>query len=177
MNELLKIEPFTRVNDAFVFNDDIDASPIDESVRNLLITTPPNCIQDRFQPDFYQNIACDIVTETVLDYPYPYISEKTLRPISCKRMFIVLGPTGILSHLHSKGFYTFGDFINEEYDSITDSSERFFAVTNEIDRLCDRPLEEIVQYLHDNSWKLEHNFEQLMLLQNKEIEKLLEAIQ
>jgi hypothetical protein len=168
----LKTDPFTRINDTFVHNESIDASPINQSVRHPLITTPPNFMEDRFQPDFYQYIACDIVVETVFDYPYPYISEKTLRPISCKKMFIVVGPIGILSHLRSKGFQTFDDFINEKYDTIIDPNERFFAVVEQIRRFCDRPLHEIMQYLNDNKSKFDHNFENLMSLHDRELDEL-----
>jgi hypothetical protein len=108
----------------------------------------------------------------VFDYPYPYITEKTLKPMLCKKIFIVAGPRGVLSHLRSKGFKTFDDFIDETYDSISNPNDRFFAVIDQIHRFCDRPLTEIKQYLSDNKSKFDHNFENLVSLRHKELDEL-----
>lgn len=168
----LYFDPPTRINDLFSLDDRIDASPVSVSERHPMIQTLPNSENEKFQADFYQYIACDIVVETTFDYPYPYITEKTLRPIACKRMFIVVGPTGILSHLRTKGFQTFGDIIDETYDSIADPIDRFLEIKNQIYRFCDRPLEEILQYLHNNKHKFKHNFDNLMSMQSKELDEL-----
>lgn len=178
MSHILKTIPFTRINDRFSVDDRIDASPITKSVRHPYIQTPPRTsTRGMFQPDFYQHIACDIVTETVFDYPYPYITEKTLRPIACKRMFIIVGSYGILSHLKNKGFFTFDDFINEEYDAILDPIERFHAVIGQVHKFCNRSLDEIVQYLKNNKNKFDHNFDNLMSLQEKELSELKQKLQ
>lgn len=168
----LVVDPFSRINDRFASDASIDATPLCQSVRHYLITTPPNSLAHRFQADFYHNVACDFVVETALDYPYPYISEKTLRPISCKRMFIVLGPVGVLSLLRSKGFVTWGDFVDESYDQIPDARDRFRAVVDQVRRICDRPLSEVVQYLKQNQSRLEHNFATLVNLQDRELDEL-----
>jgi hypothetical protein len=169
---VLRLDPFTRVNDAFVMDHSIDAGPIASPNRPAIIDSPPHTNQTRYQADFYKHIACDLVVETVLDYPYPYVSEKTLRPISCKRMFLILGPAGILSLLHQKGFCTFDDIIDESYDTIQDPCERFHAVMNQAEKFCDRPLQEIVQYLKDNQSRLERNFQNLKNLQTRELHEL-----
>lgn len=172
----LTVEPFSRINDKFITNDMIDATPLDRTVRHCLIDTPPNDPNNRFQSAVYQQIACDIVVETTFDYPYPYISEKTLRPIACKRMFIIVGSKGVLRLLKDKGFLTFDDFIDESYDEIHDAQDRFLSVITQIRKFCDRPLQEIVQYLKDNEHKLEHNFQNLMDLRNKEVAELQEKL-
>lgn len=169
---LLRLDPFCRVNDAFVHDTSVDATPLTESVCHPMIVGLPNDLATRFQAEFYKNIACDFVVETVLNYPYPYVSEKTLRPIACKRMFVICGPHGILSLLRSKGFVTFDDFIDETYDQELDPIKRFQAVTQEMRNLCTTPLSKIVQYLHDNQSRLDHNFETLMQLQSQELSEL-----
>ena len=73
-HNIIQITPFTRVNDLFVSAPDIDASIPTSNVSNPLITSGPNSKDTRFQADFYKHIACDIVVETVFDYPYPYVS-------------------------------------------------------------------------------------------------------
>jgi hypothetical protein len=154
----------------------IDATPLSRTVRHHLVDTPPNDLTNRFQSTVYQKIACDIVVETTFDYPYPYISEKTLRPIACKRMFIIVGSAGTLRLLKEKGFMTFDDFVDESYDDISNARDRFLSVSAQIRKFCDRPLQEIVQYLKDNEHKLEHNFQNLMVLRSKEVAELQEKL-
>lgn len=169
---IIKLLPTTRVNDLFVLSDDINATPLTKNLRHPLVTSKPNDSNTRFQADFYKHIACDIVVETVFNYPYPYISEKTLRSFACKRMLIVLGPAGVLNLLKSKGFETFNDIINEEYDNIQDPIQRFNAVVTEIKKMCNTPLDVIKTYMKKNSDKFEHNFINLKNLQELELQKI-----
>lgn len=162
-HNIIQLSPRTRVNDLFVCSPEIDAAPPLVSTQHWLITGGPNDKDTRFQADFYRQIACDIVVETVFDYPYPYISEKTLRSFACKRMLIVLGPVGVLKLLRSKGFETFDDIIDENYDLINDPVERFFAVVNEVNKFCNLPLDTIKLYMKTNIKKFDHNF---LILQN-----------
>jgi len=166
---VLRLEPFSRVNDAWVHDAVPDASPVCESRRHAMITGLPNSADTRFQAGFYRFAACDFVVETVLHYPYPYVSEKTLRPMACKRMFVICGPSGVLALLRSKGFATFDDFIDEGYDAEPDPVKRFQHVIREMRDLCARPLQQIVQYLKLNQDRLDHNFDTLMRLQNQEL--------
>lgn len=166
---LLRLEPFTRVNDAFVHDASLDATPLSQSRRHDMVTGKPNSADTRFQAGFYRYAACDFVVETVFHYPYAYVSEKTLRPMACKRMFVICGPCGVLALLRGKGFATFGDFIDENYDREADPVKRFQAVVREMRGLCARPLQQIVQYLEHNQDRLDHNFDNLMRLQNQEL--------
>lgn len=169
---LLRTDPMTRVNDSFVLDDLIDASPVISPKKSSIVQSAPNSIETFYQANFYQKIACDLVVETVFDYPYPCVTEKLLRPIACKRMFIVMGPHGILKLLVSKGFVTFDDIIDESYDEIKNPSDRFRKVISEARKFCDRPLSEIVQYLKNNQYRLEKNFRVLMNLQQQELQNL-----
>lgn len=172
IHNLLTVTPLSRVYDFFVNNDEIDASVVTSPKKSAIVHSEPNSPSTRYQADFYQEIACDLVVETVFDYPYPYISEKTLRPIACKRIFIVLGPSGILSLLKTKGFATFDDIIDESYDNTLDPIERFKQVITETRKFCDRPLAEIIQYLKNNQQRFESNFQVLMNLQQQELQHL-----
>jgi hypothetical protein len=78
----------------------------------------------------------------------------------------------MLRTLHNMGFVSFENIIDESYDSITDPEERFLAVTEEIERFCNLDLETIKQYYRDNQDRLEHNFEHLKRLHQKELEQL-----
>lgn len=170
MRHLLLVDPPSRINDHWINSDQINGDPVAHSVQDDRLAGTPNDSRYRFQADFYKKFACDIVSETVLQYPYAYISEKTLRPIACKRMFLVLGAPGTLELLQHKGFFTFGDFIDESYDAVADPQTRFLAVVAEVEKLCLTPLPEIKQYLHSIKDRLEHNFTLLQNLQSQELE-------
>jgi hypothetical protein len=173
---ILVPEVFTRVNDKFAQGNCVDASPILTDIKNVLIPGQPNNQSYRYQADFYKNFALDIVTETVFDYPYPCITEKTIRPIACKRMFILLGPAGVLDLLKSKGFTTFEDFVNEDYDTISDPIERFTQVVLSINEFLNKPLAEIKQYYHVNQQKFDQNFITLKNLRSVEYQQLFQKL-
>jgi hypothetical protein len=171
--------PWSRVNDQWIRTEKINGEPVTHSVTHSLIPGSPglSCgspiyANTRFYADFYSNIALDIVTEGAYHYPYPFISEKTIRPIVCKRLFIILGPANTLATLHNKGFETFGDIIKEDYDSITDPEERFLSVVKEIENFCAKDLDEIKQYYLDNKQKFDRNFNRLLQLHNEELEQI-----
>jgi len=169
---ILVPSPWTRVNDKFIYNDSIDATPVLTDVLHKLVATPPNNVQDRYNCDFYKNIALDIVTETVFDYPYPCITEKTIRPLANKRMFIIVGAANILQLLRSKGFETFSDVINETYDTINDPVDRFNSVVNSINTFLDRPINDIKEYYIKNQDRFEHNFQLVSRLEEIELETI-----
>ena len=84
----------SRVNENWNQYGKLISSPSKESFKDPLITGKPNGHQKigagDYQQDFYQKIGIDIVTETVFSYPYPATTEKILRPIINKRMFMVV---------------------------------------------------------------------------------------
>ena len=167
--------PWSRVNDRWVRTARIDATPVRETFRHPLIPQVNNLSDmntSTYGADYYSKIALDIVAEGVYHYPYVFITEKTIRPISNKRMFIILGPANTLSVLHKKGFETFGDFIDESYDTLSDPEERFLSVIKEIENFCAKDLEEIKQYYCDNKQKFDHNSNRLLQLHREELEQL-----
>lgn len=159
----------TRINDNFIYDNSIDATPIFQTVKHPDIETYANDRDTQFQATFYKKFAIDIVAETVFDYPYPFITEKTLRPIGCKRMFIILGSARSLKLLKSKGFKTFDDIIDESYDEIDDPCARFHSVANSIKDFVNLDIDYIKNYYYQNQQKFEHNFEILRNLRSVEI--------
>jgi len=171
MNNYLTLLPVTRINEAWI-NTDINCLPVSIPHKHSLIKGAPNSNDTRFQPDFYEKIALDIVAETVYNYPYPCITEKTLRPIACKKMFVIVGSAGVLKLLHHKGFRTFGDVIDESYDSIINPNERFLCIQQSILNFVSRPLDEIKLIVKNKSDVLDHNYLNLTSLESLEIKKI-----
>jgi hypothetical protein len=171
MNTIFKPDPLTRVNDKLLLKNG-NTMPLTDSVKSPLIPGGPNDSSNRFQSDFFQFFGLDIVTETLFNHPYPYITEKTMRPITSKRPFIVLGGAGILTLLQRKGFKTFNSIIDESYDAISDYSDRFDAVCDSINKFVSQPIEKIKQDVESVIDILEHNFRHYLILEDLELSQL-----
>ena len=171
MHHYIYTNPESRINDNWA-NSTVDAAPVNKNFKHCLITGFSNDHSTRFQANFYTSIALDLVTETVYNYPYPYISEKTLRPIASKRMFIIIGAAHTLCLLQDKGFQTFSDVIDERYDQIKNPVDRWYALEIAIKSFLVKPLSEIQDILLSQQTKLEHNFKILKDLQNTELKNV-----
>lgn len=163
-------DPLSNVNDKLYLKNG-NTNPVLHDIISNAIPGPRND-SSMYQADFYKYFGLDIVTETVFDYPYPFITEKTMRPITSKRPFIILGASGTLALLKSKGFKTFDTIIDESYDSIADHSDRFDSVTASIKEFVTQPIEKIRADVESISSILEHNFDTYLILEDIELSKL-----
>ena len=95
---------------------------------------PINTAQSHYSADFdlndYESTNIEVVLETLFDDSRLHLTEKSLRPIACGQPFIIAGTYGSLEYLRSYGFKTFGNIWDESYDTIENSEERLFAITN-----------------------------------------------
>jgi hypothetical protein len=90
----------------------------------------------------YCHSAIEVVLETLFDDARLHLTEKTLRPIACGKPFILAATAGSLSYVRSYGFKTFDGFINEEYDTIVDPTERLLCIIKEMKRISLLPLKQ-----------------------------------
>jgi len=65
-----------------------------------------------------------VILETLFDGSRIHLTEKTLRPIACGHPFILAAGPGALEYLRSYGFKTFAPWIDESYDSESNSLNR-----------------------------------------------------
>ena len=170
-------KPFTRINEAWNFSGEFDSSQ-QPRYSDSRITGNNKISQEQrtLFCDFYKYFAIDIVTETVYNYPYPCITEKTMRPIVHKRMFIILGPPGIVARMQDKGFKTFAPFINEGYDVIEDPHERMQAVVDELTRISKFSIDDIRETMLQYKSILQHNYDHYVWLCNHEIEQIVDNL-
>lgn len=106
----------------------------------------------------YASCAVEIVLETLFDDERNHLTEKSLRPIACKKPFLIAATAGSLQYLRDYGFQTFHPYINENYDLIKDPIGRLHAIVDEMKRIQKLPtdqkialwqnLEPIVQHNH-----------------------------
>ena len=89
-----------------------------------------------------------VVLETVFDDSRIHLTEKTLRPIACGHPFILAAGPGALEYVRSYGFKTFAPWIDESYDSETNSVkrlEKIIQAMKKIQNLQGQELEEFSQ--------------------------------
>lgn len=173
---LIKISPATRINDLFVKEQTLlDFTAITESYKDSIINESFNihktCV------DFYKKIGIDIVVETVMEYPYNFITEKTYRPIANGRPFVIIGPMHTLAFLKSLGFLTFSSIINESYDNIEDPEQRFIAACNSIYTFVNQPIDKLVDNLRSIKPILIKNQQRLKGLKNDQLTLFKEKLQ
>jgi hypothetical protein len=133
----------TRINDKWHLTDHLsnivnNSSPIVDYKNFIDIYDRPSCQHQLLQQSFLQ-----VVTETAYHYPVVSWTEKTLKPIACKRPFVILGTPGLIAHLHTLGFKTFSQWWSEDYDQITDPEKRLLEVVGIIEWMCKKPISEL----------------------------------
>lgn len=99
-----------------------------------------NPVNDQSTDKFY-NSFLHICAETYQDYKLDrmFFSEKIFKPMVYMQPFIILGQPNSLSMLRSMGYKTFGNVIDERYDSIQDDAKRLHAAINSAIKFFNRP--------------------------------------
>jgi hypothetical protein len=97
----------------------------------------------------YMDTYFSLVTETVLEYPYSFFTEKIAKPLAIGHPWIAATNRGFYRDLHNLGFRTFGHVIDESFaqlDNIQDRMERIVQVTQD---LCSSNLVEFLSACED----------------------------
>jgi hypothetical protein len=105
----------------------------------------------------YVQTAFEVVLETVFDDTKWHLTEKSLRPIACGQPFILAGTPGVLQYLRRYGFQTFGEYIDESYDSIQDPVQRLEAIVKLMQSISRLPAKEKQQLYSNLAPICEHN--------------------
>lgn len=129
--------------------------------------------------DIYQQSWYSIVTET-LGYRSNHITEKIMKPMFEKRIFVVFGAQGTLSRLHDLGYKTFDPWIDESYDQEPNDSVRWQMAFDQVLKLSQADHATIYQQLdlvleHNHTWmkdKFESRIQNLKSFLDSHIAKL-----
>ena len=104
----------------------------------------------------YADYFIEIVAETDI-LTTNWITEKTVKNLYIGKPFIVMGGPEILDKIRSFGFQTFSPWIDESYDTITNSYQRLAAIKREIDRIASLTPTEIQEIHRQLLPIIEHN--------------------
>lgn len=105
----------------------------------------------------YQQCAIDVVTETLFDDDRLHLTEKILRPIACGKPFILAGTWGSLVYLRDYGFQTFGDLIDESYDTVKDPVRRLQAIAGVMHDIARMPVAQRLKLYQAMQTVAKHN--------------------
>ena len=86
-------------------------------------------------PKYHVNSYCNIVMETHFDADQSggaFLTEKTFKPIKHGQLFFIAGPAGSLQVLRDLGYRVFDHILDNSYDSETDHTQRWMALTRSI---------------------------------------------
>lgn len=140
---------------------DIDsAGDVDSFIRSLPIhidhvTDPTNDLMREHH--LYDDTFLDLVNETHQPDNQIFITEKTFRPMSHLRPFLVNGDRMTLGHLKKLGFKTFSKWWDESYDDCTTDQQRLWSMTGVLKKLCSLTHRELLSLYQDMLPTLEHN--------------------
>lgn len=105
--------------------------------------------------EIYNQTAYSLVTETNTSNNYSFFTEKIVKPILAKRLFVVISGMGYLKNLRNLGFKTFDGIIDESYDSIKNPDTRFLSALRQIKLLSSLPQTSILNQIKEIT---EHNY-------------------
>lgn len=143
----LTLDPPTSINDNICWSNDLRTTYREYHSKFYNQT-------DSTQPIEKYNVSCRVddhmlksflyvVTETVFDYPYCCITEKTFKAFLNKRPFVIVGPPGMLKQIKQLGFKTFDQVFDESYDDISDPSDRLNKIVDIVKHVASLPIDEI----------------------------------
>lgn len=111
--------------------------------------------------DLYSDILIDIVSESHVMGTTFFPTEKTTRPMWCKKPFVIFGSCNYLEYLRQLGFQTFNEFWDEDYDGY-EAADRLKKIYQLIDDLASISMTELNSLYQHMQPVLEHNYSLLI---------------
>lgn len=154
----------------FLSRTPIEIDSLDNDARNLYRT---------FVPEYFKDAYWNIVVETHIDVenvPGVFITEKTWKPIAHAQPFVIMGTPYSLQHLRDLGYQTFGSYIDESYDTITDHVKRTYAVLDVCRYLSSRTDTQLQDINNGLENCIKHNQQLLLSSKKQRIEQLFQLL-
>lgn len=160
--EFAAIFPETKVNWPYVSPNLDPAWEVAPNVNNTISFISP--------VEIYRRCRYSIVTETLGTGEQFFFSEKTMKALFNHRVFVMFGNAHFLQRLRQLGFETFGQVIDETYDTNTIDSERFKLAMQQVHLLSwENPehvyaqVKDVLAHNHNHMYSLVEQNRQAML--------------
>jgi hypothetical protein len=126
--------------------------------------------------NFFSQVLIYLITETVGEYPYPYLTEKTWKAIVNQRPFMLLGAPGSLALLKDMGFKTFHKWWDESYDSKKNIGDRIDGIISQLEILNKMTKPQLLNLEKQMLSTVSFNFEHLATFQQQDLENIANLI-
>jgi len=97
----------------------------------------------------YRDSYFSLVTETVLEYPWSFFTEKIAKPLAIGHPWIAATNRGFYRDLRNLGFRTFNHVIDESFDEIDHDQTRMERIVAVIQDLCQQSPVEFLSACED----------------------------
>lgn len=173
-NQMIKWSEHNPEGKQVLLDNEIEIKKLDKLfIENDNINIPKAAFTS-LNKSFYENSYFSIITESICwstgsgegNTLGRTLSEKTFKAILYKHPFLLLAVPGTLKLLHSLGYKTFSELIDESYDNEYDDSKRVYMVAKEAEKLCNLKSADLSFFLKRCREITEYNFSVLKNKQN-----------
>jgi hypothetical protein len=129
--------------------------PVNFTVQEVTVDGTIVSLSQILPREIYQHTWYSVVAETETSNSWSFFTEKIVKPILAKRLFVVCSGQYYLRNLRKLGFRTFHDIIDESYDAEPDLTKRIELLLCQVNMLCQQDhvaLQEQIKPI------VEHNF-------------------
>jgi len=122
-------------------------NPVNFTIEHVELHGQQVSISQIVPINIYNESAYSVVTETNFMNSYTFYTEKTVKPILARRLFVAFSGQHYIRNLHNLGFQTFGSIIDESYDEEPDQHRRYAMVYDQMKYLFNQPQNLILEQI------------------------------
>lgn len=134
-------------------------SPVNFTAQEVVVDGVIVSLSQIIPVDIYNQTWYSLVAETMPDNELSFFTEKIIKCLLAKRLFVVVAGQHYLKNLQALGFKTFSTVIDESYDLEPDINQRIKLVLAQVEKLCQQDPIIITQQIEE---VVEHNFNLVM---------------
>lgn len=130
-------------------------------------------------PQHYNDSYLNVVLETHMDVDQSggvFLSEKTFKPIKNSQPFVIFGAAGSLARLRDLGYRTFDGVIDNRYDSIINTTDRYACIMQTLQSLFAGGLPNIHDIYCQCLDDVRHNQQHFLASKKDRLNRLLERL-
>ena len=137
----------------------LPAEPVNFTVQEVVVDGTIVSLSQIVPVDIYNQTHYTLVPETLIDNQWSFFTEKLIKPILARRLFVVASGQHYLANLRTLGFQTFDDIVDESYDAEPDLVQRISLVCQEVSRVGDMDADVVKSKVANIT---DHNYQVLM---------------
>ena len=92
----------------------------------------------------------------------PFLTEKSAKCFLLKQVPIWISSVGQAKMAKDLGFDLFDDLVDHAYDTVVNPTVRLDMVMDQVERLCNIPLPQLIEYRADNANRFDNNYQLLL---------------